>query len=1269
MMEVASVQKPVLLEISHVEDTYRFRLEQPEPGAAVRQYATPPISRADQQSLRRAVEQAARSPLNPFSLEELGRLMYNLLLPAEIQDFLRCLDAPLLISTDAPEIPWELFYEETSKQFVGLKCAVGRRLVTDAAVSPRADAATDTPLAFLLIGNPQGDLDGADREIQLLSELITASGGTVRTLLGSRAGLLPVQLALQSEQSYLGIHYAGHADHDKASRQHALLLAERTKLTADAIRKLLRGQPFVFLNACGTDQPSQSGRRAAISWQVTEGLAAAFVAGGARAVLATRWEVDDQRSAAFAAHFYEAALLGVPIGEALRRARVRCREEQSDDSTWAAFVLYGDPCQPLVDVSVFGADGELRRARFSPDVSTALDLLPGEAQQSGYDFVGTPHLFIALARIEGGCTQDALRRLGRPPHEVCERLRRDIRRGRPAASAPRLARPSLSERVRRILQAASDAAIAAGSSLIGERHLLEGFLREADGPTVESLRRQGIDPERLRAILHGEPEPEGAVAVASSSAREKRAELTFAPDAQQALTVALQEACRTGASLIETPHLVIGLTKVPGGYTAGALGRQGFDPKRVRDAIRAALRPAGPPREMPAAITPELLAPRVQQIVELAAAEARAAGHTAIGERHLLLAFLQTEGSATAEFLRSLGIDLKEMAAAVRQSPEGPPQPSPTPLLDRLGRDLTRLAREGRLKPVIGRRKEMARIAQVLARSDKNTPLLIGDAGVGKTAIVEGLAQRIADGRVPPHLQGKRIVELQVAALVAGTKYRGELEERLAQVLREATQPDVILFLDEIHTLVGAGRGEGTTLDAGNIFKPALARGEIRCIGATTLAEFRKTIEKDAALERRFQRIMVEEPSPGETLEILQQTRSRYESHHGVRLLDEALEAAVRMSVAYLPDRHLPDKACDLIDEACVRLRVGSASQWPSEAPGAESPVVDAEAVARVVAEWTGIPVGRLTEPEQERLLGLEELLGQRVVGQDEAVTAVAEAVRQARAGLKRPRRPVGVFLFVGPTGVGKTELARALAEVLFGSPEELIRLDMSEYQEPHSVSRLVGAPPGYVGYGEGGQLTGALRRKPYAVVLMDEIEKAHPNVFDLFLQLFDEGHLTDSQGRTANGRNAIFILTCNVASDVVRRHTMGFGRDNPETARQDVMDRLRQTFRPEFLNRLDEVVVFRPLSPEHVRAIAHRHAAELSARLQASHGVTLQVGEEALDLICRAGYSEMYGARHLQRAFEQMLTRPLSTLLLTGRRGTIVARAEGDRVTLSWEG
>ncbi|MDI7275402.1 MAG: CHAT domain-containing protein, partial [Anaerolineae bacterium] len=387
------MQKVTLLEISHVDDTYRFRLEQPELGAAVRQYSTPPISKADQQSLRQAVEQAARSPLSPFSLEDLGRLMYNLLLPPEIQAFLRDLDAPLLISTDAPEIPWELFYEDESKQFVGLKCAVGRRLVTEAEVTPRPESAASGPPAFLLIGNPQGDLEGAEREIRLLSDLVASTGGSVRTLVGSRAGLLPVQLALQSEQGYLGIHYAGHADYDKASRQYSLLLAGRTRLTADAIRKLLRGEPFVFLNACGTDQPSEHGRRAALAWQVTEGLAAAFVAGGARAVLGTRWEVDDQRSAEFAAHFYESALQGVPIGEALRRARVRCREERGDESTWAAFVLYGDPCQSLIDAAIFAPDGQLRRARFSPAVSAALELLPHEAQQSGYDFIGTPHLF------------------------------------------------------------------------------------------------------------------------------------------------------------------------------------------------------------------------------------------------------------------------------------------------------------------------------------------------------------------------------------------------------------------------------------------------------------------------------------------------------------------------------------------------------------------------------------------------------------------------------------------------------------------------------------------------------------------------------------------------------------------------------------------------------------------------------------------------------------------------------------------------------------
>ena len=577
-----------------------------------------------------------------------------------------------------------------------------------------------------------------------------------------------------------------------------------------------------------------------------------------------------------------------------------------------------------------------------------------------------------------------------------------------------------------------------------------------------------------------------------------------------------------------------------------------------------------------------------------------------------------------------------------------------TPLLDKLGRDLTAEARAGRLKPVIGRKHELGRLAQVLARSDKNAPLLIGDAGVGKTAIVEGLAQRIAEGKVPQHLHDKRIIDLPVASLVAGTKYRGELEERLQEVIREARQPDIILFLDEIHTIVGAGRAEGGMLDAGNMLKSSLARAEIRCIGATTLAEFRKSIEKDEALERRFQPIQISEPSAEETFEILCQLRPRYEAHHCVSLTDAALAAAVKLSAAYLPDRRLPDKACDLIDEACVRARVGSASQWVNQ-PIDRSEVVTvigAEDMAQVIAEWTGIPVTRLTAAEQGVLLSLEELLRKRVVGQEAAVTAVAQAVRLGRSGLKRQNKPVAVLFFIGPSGVGKTELARALAEVLFHSEQDLLRFDMSEYMEPHTTARLIGAPPGYVGYEEDGQLTGALRRKPYSVVLLDEIDKAHPRVLDLFLQLFEDGRLTDAQGRLADGRNAIFIMTSNVpASLLEKKGTFGFQQQaeaRDDTPRQ-IMAEFKKLYRPEFINRLDEIVVFGPLQPEHVASIAAAQLDRLAGQVRSEHGVELHIDEAALHLICEQGYSEEYGVRPLQRAIERLLVKPLSDLLIAG--------------------
>ena len=1264
--------KAVLLEISHFEDSYRFRLEQPEPATAVRQFTTPPISRSDQQRLHQAIGQATQRGRAPFSLTELGRLMFNLLLPPEIQIFLRELDRPLLLSTDAPEMPWELFFDDTREQFLGCWCALGRRLITEAELHHSPPPSGGQTSGYLLIGDPRGNLAGASAEVEQLEQLIVEAGLTPRTLRGSRADQLTVQVELQRGEQYLGLHYAGHADFDRPARQPALLLAGRTRLTADAIRRLLRGEPLVFLNACGTDRAGPRGPRANQAWQATEALAAAFIAGGAKGVVGTRWEVADAGAAAFALLFYTAALRGVPLGEALRQARERFRAERPDDPTWAAFALYGDPCQTLLTTASEPAPPRLDPTRFDPVVRQWLQLLPTETQLVGQGQIDLPHFFIALTKIEDASLPGTLRRLGASPSRLRNRLRRLIFQGAAAAEPPPLERASFTDAAWSILEQVEAGASPSGAPA-NDRELSLALLARAD-PTIRScLQEVGLTPEQLMAALRGE-----AVVVPTSRGEPSRPgqaerEQGLTEEARRLLRQAREVAAQHRSPTVETPHLLISMLMAADGVTAQALREQSIAPDRLAAALRSAL--GGQPSGTAPAVAPDLpVSARVREILGLARAAAAAEAAPRAGERHLLIGFLEVRGSATAALLQRAGLDFDVLLARVRAGRPGPATAgqsggAPTPLLDRLGRDLTAEARAGRLRPIIGRGPELARLAQVLARSEKSSPLLVGEAGVGKTAIVEGLAQRIAMGQVPPHLIGRRLIELPVASLVGGTRFRGDLEERLGALIKEANQPEIIVFIDEIHTLVGAGRSSGA-LDAANIMKPALARGELRCIGATTPSELRHSILNDPALERRFQPITVAEPSAEQTLELLRQTRERYERHHGVRLLDEAIEAAVELSIRYLPDRRLPDKAADLVDEACVRVRVGSPSQWPiQEGPAAPPVPIDAQAVARVVADWTGVPVGRLTDAEQTHLLQLEELLRQRVVGQDEAVTSVAEAVRLGRAGLKRPNQPVGVFLFVGPTGVGKTELARALAAALFGADSALTRLDMSEFMEAHSVSGLIGPPPGFIGYGQDGQLTGALQRQPYAVVLLDEIEKAHPRVFDLFLQLFDAGRLTDTQGRLADGRNAIFILTSNLASEVLEKHqqTLGFQSrpTSSEELRHEVIQQLRRTFRPEFLNRIDEIILFRHLAGPQLQAIAELRLTELRARLAEQHALVLEVEPGVVDLLRRTSDDPhgLAGARPLLRAIEQRIERPLSRLILQGTRGRLVLRVVGDQL------
>lgn len=788
----------------------------------------------------------------------------------------------------------------------------------------------------------------------------------------------------------------------------------------------------------------------------------------------------------------------------------------------------------------------------------------------------------------------------------------------------------------------------------------------------------------------------------------------FSERARQVIYLAQEEAKRLNHPYIGTEHLLLGLIREGQGIAAKSLQNLGIDLDRVRAEVEKVIgRGQGNVQAMPE------FTPRAKKVSELAFGEARALGHNYIGTEHLLLGLIREREGIAARVLINLGGDLNKVRNQVIQLldqgqggtyEENKVVPK-TPILDEFSRDLTALAQEGKIDPVIGRDNEIERVVQILSRRTKNNPCLIGDPGVGKTAIAEGLAQRISRGDAPEILKDKRVVALDLASLVAGTKFRGEFEERLKKIMNELRQANnIVLFVDELHTLVGAGAAEGA-MDAANILKPALARGELQCIGATTLDEYRKHIEKDSALARRFQAILVGEPSVEETIDILKGLRDRYEAHHKVKITDEAIEAAAKLSDRYITDRFLPDKGIDLIDEAASRVRLKSAvapldlkqleeeinhvkmekeaaikaqefeqaaslrdkeqklredltkqkSEWNTQRDAGTVSVTE-EDIAHIVSSWTGIPVRKMVEEEGNKLLKLEDELHERVVGQDEAVKAVARSIRRARAGLKDPKRPIGSFIFLGPTGVGKTELAKALAEVLFDDENAMVRIDMSEYMEKHAVSRLIGAPPGYVGYEEGGQLTEKVRRRPYCVVLLDEIEKAHPEVFNILLQVLDDGRLTDAQGRTVDFRNTVIIMTSNVGAgfldkDKALGFTAGGKTENKgyERMKERIMEALKHTFRPEFLNRLDESIVFHSLDEEHLTQIIDLMLVKVGERLQESE-VGLEVTGEAKKMIAREGFDLDYGARPLKRAIQRLVEDPLAEEVI---KGTIKA---GDK-------
>ena len=1153
------------LHILRSDAAYRFRLESPNGPSSGPLETTTELNAEQQERLRRLLlaasqyiqsgdmkGQARRSgSLDTFI--SLGRFLFDTLLPSTIQEGMRHLDAPLLLNTNTPDIPWELLYDSKPApgHFMCQHMSIGRQSSSQRASSPRPFAnerlSVDTALhksrkpgrretqglTTLFLVNPTGECAAAEEEVATLCTTLPESVSRI-ILYRQQANQLEMRMHCNTDMPQV-LHYAGPVPVATPTSEAHLALAGNSRLdntTASQLFQSLPKRPLIVLSYYN------GARTGSLPPYDMEALAASnLMASGASAVLTMRWAANAQRAREFTVLFYQEVAEGVSLGEAMRRARATLAQRHPDDLSWLSYVLYGDPTTILVANPPGGRDRNLElpldaleenmmQPMFSSSnaldrrfLQEVLSLGLMEARRMHKDYLGTPHLFIALTKLDGGCTQDALRTLNFSPKQVRDVVRLALGPGKATSETPILP----TRRCKEILQTAERNALSAGSTSIDERAIAQAVLGEKDGVTHELLTKMGINPSQLIDLI-----------LASNA----RALLELVPS--------------------------------------------------------VSANPAIAPIELPVGISPE-------------------GG---------------VKGNSST--------------------------------LERLGRDLTKQAAMKELQPLIGREKEMRLLIQTLMLKDRNNPILIGDSGVGKTTIVMGLAQRIVDGKVPPELRGKRLIELSASSLVAGTKYRGEFEERLLKVLEEAEgSGDIILFIDEMHLLIGTGRATDGSIDAAGILKPALAGGRLRCIGATTPQEYR-AIEKDAAMERRLRPIIIEEPSVDEALAILTGMRDLYEQHHHVVISKETLYAAVHLSEQYLPNLRLPDKACSVLDEACSQARVHMAEdENESEQDDmddidgfGEQTVIIPSMIAEVISHRTGIPVRAPGREERDRLLNLEALLRRRVIGQNEAIARVTQAIQVARAGLKPRNRPAGVFIFLGPTGVGKTELARALAAEVFGSDEHLIRVDMSEYMEKHAVSRMIGAPPGYIGHDQEGQLTGKLRRRPHCVVLLDEVEKAHPEVFDLFLQVFDAGRLTDAQGHTVDAQHAIWIMTSNVGTDMLGRSMpSGFraGKGAVEDSqRERLMERLRQTFRPEFLNRIDEVVIFQPLDNEQARAITRLQMNELATRLL-EQGLTLNADDNAINLLCKEGFSPTQGARPLRRVIEKLLTVPLSLRILLG--------------------
>jgi ATP-dependent Clp protease ATP-binding subunit ClpA/CHAT domain-containing protein len=1175
------MEQPALLSITRTENLYRFRLDLPDgpPGQEYSTELTPELRERLRRTLQTASQSFHSTSQTDFKRQvskvgtvndavyALGRFLFDALLPHPLQEMLHHINTDsLILTTNMPDIPWELmvYTNELPRNYLCQTVSIGRITAQTRDHSAR-NRPTRKPgkrdaqgLSVLFLVNPTGERPVAEEEVASLCTSLPESVSRI-ILYRQQANQLEMRIRMNAESPHV-LHYAGPAPVTTTMGGPALALAGNSRLDTTALEQLLQNslkRPLVFLSYHEEERIGRSTTTLLTSQEreeQMEQIANNLIMAGACAVVTMRWPITSQRAREFMTLFYQDIADGLTIGEALRRARLIQAEHLNDDTSWATFLLYGDPTQRLVVSSLANKerpieppvdpfdDSQLMSPMFPAGnaldrrfLRAVLEFALGEARRMHKDYLGTPHLFIALTKLDGGCTQDALRSLGFSPKQVRDVIRLALGSGKAASDTPILP----TRRCKEILQTAERNAVHANSQSVDERAIAQAVLSEGDGVTHELLTKLGINPSQLIELI------------LSSSA-----------------------------------HALLEL--VPSAST---------NPDAISDDLQGSLSPDAGTK-------------------------------------------------------------------------------SGNSILEKLGRDLTKQATNKQMTPLIGRDKEIRQLLQTLMLKDRNNPILIGDSGVGKTTIVGGLAQRIVDGKVPPELRGKRLIELSASSLVAGTKYRGEFEERLLKVLEEAeSSGNIILFIDEMHLLIGTGRAADGSIDAAGILKPALAGGRLRCIGATTPQEYR-LIEKDAAMERRLRPIFIEEPTAAEALEILRGMRDLYEQHHHATITDEALQASVQLSVQYLPNLRLPDKACSVLDEACSQARVFSVEneeEDPDEMDEiAESPIITAVMIAEVISARTGIPVRAPGREERDRLLSLQDRLETRVIGQDEAVKRVAQAIQVARAGLKPHNRPAGVFLFLGPTGVGKTELARALAAEVFGSDEHLIRVDMSEYMEKHAVSRMIGAPPGYVGYDQEGQLTGKLRRRPHCVVLLDEVEKAHPEVFDLFLQVFDAGRLTDSQGHTVDAQHAIWIMTSNVGTEMLGRGAIagfrsGIKATEQEMQRERLLERLRETFRPEFLNRIDDIVIFHPLDRTQVRAIAHLQINELAARLL-EQGLILDVDESGIDLLCKEGFNQTQGARPLRRAIERLLTVPLSLRILLAnipQNGQVHVTASNDKLEI----